>query len=225
MNKKYKTTEHHIIRERNYPPRLERHQLILKNLNFDQINSVLDIGCGFGEFLELVNNDVEKVGTDFDDDCLLQAQQSVKANFLKVNIDNGLPFKNSSFDLIVATDVIEHVNNPTLLLKEVLRVCKKTAVFVTPNLGRPTRMAAAMLKREIRERSGHKQGWDYHLFKQVLEVCGWKVDKIITRFVDFPSYRYLPKSVGHFFSYKLLLKIFPRIGSELFAFCTKKTDE
>lgn len=214
--------DRHIARERCYAPRMERHQLVIRNFDMSQIDSVLDAGCGFGEFLELIDADIEKVGIDLDEDCLSQARNAVNGNFLKADIGEKLPFKDESFDLVVAIDVIEHLSSPVNFFKEALRVSKKKAVFVTPNLGRPSRLIAAMLKNEIREVEGHKQGWDYHLFKQILEVCGWKVDKIITRFIDFPLYRYLPKAIGHFLSYKLFLKLFPLIGSELYAFCRKK---
>lgn len=211
----------HIIKVRGYAPRLERHRLIFRNLEFSEIKNVLDVGCGLGEFLEAVNSpDTLKVGLDLDIHCISKAKKQVKANFIRGSA-LCLPFTNNFFDLVTAIGICEHVENPTLLVKDVYRVCKNMAVFVTPNLARPSRLVPAALGKDCRGFQGHKQGWDYYLFKHFLENSGWKVIRLVTRFVDFPLYRLLPKRLGRFMSYKVLLKLFPRIGSELFAFCRK----
>lgn len=211
----------HIIKVRGYAPRLERHRLIFQNLNLSKIRKVLDVGCGLGEFLEAINSsDILKVGLDLDMYCISKAKDQVKADFIRGSA-LCLPFRNSVFDLVTAIGICEHVENPTLLVKEAYRVCKNKAVFVTPNLTRPSRLITAALRKNCYGFRGHKQGWDYHLFKHFLESNGWKVIRLVTRFVDFPLYHLLPKRLGRFISYKVLLKLFPRIGSELFAFCKK----
>jgi len=43
---------------------------------------------------------------------------------------NKLPFKNSSFDSIIAADVIEHVENPYPLLKECNRILKQNGKLI-----------------------------------------------------------------------------------------------
>ena len=196
---------------------------MLRHLQLTSVRSVLDIGCGLGEFLEQVGRmhpRIEMAGIDIDERCLAVAREHVDARFVKAAVER-LPFGDESYDLVTAIDVIEHLENPMQFLREALRVTRAQAVFVTPNLGRPARVLAAARRRELREARGHKQGWDYHLFKQVLEVAGWRVDKIVTRFVDFPLYAFLPRRVGQFMSYRVLRRLFPMLGSELFAFCSK----
>jgi len=53
---------------------------------------------------------------------------------LNLNKDK-LPFKNNSFDTIIAGDVIEHLENPYLLLKECNRVLRHNGklIITTPN--------------------------------------------------------------------------------------------
>lgn len=211
---------HHIVRKRNYAPRLEQHEVIIRYMNFSPNDYVLDIGCGFGEFLENIKGSVRiSVGLDIDMACLRECNRYIpESEFLKSEA-TCLPFVDDSFDIVIAIGVIEHVNNPVSLLREVRRICRGSAVFMTPNLGRPSRLIMAAKGKIHRERSGHKQGWDYHLFNQVLEHNGWTVDRIETRFVDFPFYNIFPQNFSRWMSYKVLKKLFPKIGSELYAFC------
>ena len=214
----------HIIFEKNYQPRIERNELILKRINFDKCDSILDIGCGMGELLEAIKKkNVRKVGIDNDKKCLKFTKKNAPdAKVIKSNAVK-LPFKKNEFDVVTAVGIVEHVENPTRVVKESLRVCRKggQGVFVTPNLGRLSRIFAALRSKEVYERSGHKQGWDYFLFQRFLENCGWKVNTIVTRFVDVPFYSYLPKRVAKFLSYGVFIRLFPKVGSELFAFCEK----
>lgn len=47
-----------------------------------------------------------------------------------------LPFRNNVFDIVTANMVVEHVENPAVLLAEVNRVLRPGGVFIirTPNL-------------------------------------------------------------------------------------------
>jgi SAM-dependent methyltransferase len=52
------------------------------------------------------------------------------------NLNNGIPFDDSQFDVVVATEVIEHLENPWFFVRELYRVTKAGGVVVisTPNL-------------------------------------------------------------------------------------------
>ncbi|MBT7238001.1 class I SAM-dependent methyltransferase [Candidatus Woesearchaeota archaeon] len=87
----------------------------------------LDIGCREGiqtKWLEskgynVISIDIEKVY----DNCQI------------VNVNEGLPFENNSFDLIWSSELIEHLENPKESIKEFERVLKPTGkmVLTTPN--------------------------------------------------------------------------------------------
>lgn len=53
----------------------------------------------------------------------------------KGNLDKPLIFEDNSFDLIVAKDILEHLDNPLILSKEISRVLRQTgyAVIDVPN--------------------------------------------------------------------------------------------
>lgn len=213
----------HIIKVKDYAPRLEQHEIIRRYITILPGDRLLDIGCGLGEFLESVEGSLGLgIGIDVDIDCLRECKRLlVRSGLLRADAAY-LPFADGSFDLVIASGVIEHLDNPTLFLRETRRICCRMCVFMTPNIGRPSRLIAAAQGRMRYERSGHKQGWDCHLFNQVLERTGWKVERIETRFVDFPLYGLFPRRFSRWMSYVVLQRLFPKVGSELFAFCLAK---
>lgn len=197
---------------------------VLKNLRLSGEASLLDIGCGLGVFLESVNVK-KKTGVDLDPECIEITKKYVPEAELHVADACALPFPDETFDTVVAICLLEHVENPTAFIKEAYRVTKigGRALITTPNIGRPLRLMLAAQRKEKWERSGHRQGYDYHLMKHCLENNGWRVERILTRFVDCPFYKQLPRFIGNFMSHKLLPRLFPNIGSELYAFCRKVT--
>jgi len=87
----------------------------------------LDVGCGEGEQTKwLENKGYRVVSIDkykFYPQCQL------------VDIDQGLPFNDNTFDLIWCSEVIEHLINPQNAIKEFLRVTRPDGVLIltTPN--------------------------------------------------------------------------------------------
>ena len=196
---------------------------VLRHLRVSDGQNLLDIGCGMGEFLEVLPKNIVKVGIDPNQKCVESARRHVpEARILQLKFQE-YPVVYDAFDVVTAICVLEHVENPTALIRMAHRVCKPggLGVFSTPNIGRPMRMGKAMAKKEKWERSGHRQGWDYHLLRHCLEYNGWTVEDIYTRFVDCPFYEYLPRKLGDLMSKRVLPRLFPRIGSELYAFARK----
>jgi len=186
------------------------------------VGLVLDLGCGLGVFLETIQAYV-KTGLDLDPECVEISRAHVPEANLIVSDACRIPFADRSFDAVVAVCLLEHVENPTALIREAHRVCRKggLGIFVTPNIGRPLRLMLAAQKKEKWERSGHRQGWDVHLLTHCLENNGWRIRRMATRFVDCPFYTFLPRWLGNWLSHRFLPRLFPNIGSELYAFCVK----
>src|SRR4051812_16179942 len=74
-------------------------------------STVLDIGCGKGDYLDL-----GWFGADYDLDSLRGS-----ARVLQVDLARGLPFREGSFDGILAKDLVEHLADPRGLLREAHR--------------------------------------------------------------------------------------------------------
>lgn len=99
--------------------------------------SMLDVGCGSGWLAEhflkkgkqLVSSDISFTNT------LKVLTKFPHHNHAAVVCDAlNLPFKNNSFDCIIASEVLEHVSNPALFVARLLKKIKPggTLILITP---------------------------------------------------------------------------------------------
>src|SRR4030067_1503131 len=98
--------------------------------------SVLDIGIGEGFFSRLcLQKKAKTISLDFADP-MIQYHKENNPDFTLVQADaQYLPFKNESFNIVLALDVIEHLPSPPDFLNEVNRVLKREGrlILITPN--------------------------------------------------------------------------------------------
>jgi SAM-dependent methyltransferase len=97
---------------------------------------LLDIGCGEGALCERIALTYPKkfriTGSDF-----IRENFKAKNKFVQADLNNlPLPFKDSSLDVVMLVEVIEHVRNPASLLDEIYRILKKNGrlIISTPNV-------------------------------------------------------------------------------------------
>jgi len=122
------------VEEASNPNELHRYKIILDMLPNKDIK-ILDVGCGTGFFEKLLWNRGYKsvIGLDWSENCLKIAKSKTPDyNYIRVNFEDKLPFKDNSFNTIVCLEVLEHVVSPLNLLKELLRVGKEI-IISTPN--------------------------------------------------------------------------------------------
>jgi len=104
---------------------------------FVQGKQVLEIGCGAGIGLGYLAKRAKKViGTDYSEDNLRYAQQHYKGKIeLLLQDAHNLVFKDNSFDVIVAMEVIFYLRHVGKFLDECHRVLKKegTLIICLPN--------------------------------------------------------------------------------------------
>ncbi len=116
-----------------------RRDLIVEALELCKTDVVLDIGCGVGYIsATLAQQSKYAVGIDLIASNLAIARslsRGMNCYFMKAN-GIRLPFDNETFDKIVCTEVIEHIESDISLLKEINRVLKKggTLALTTPNI-------------------------------------------------------------------------------------------
>ncbi len=91
---------------------------------------ILDIGCGSGRITEkLCRAGYQAIGIDFSEEAIRKAiARGLSAK--QANLDEGIPEPDSSFDVVWAGDVVEHVFDPIGLLKESNRVLKKNGIIL-----------------------------------------------------------------------------------------------
>lgn len=100
-------------------------------------NTLLDVGCGTGIIAHFIKGKVKKVyGIDISKKDLEKAKER---GIITTAVDfnsKSFPFKTNFFDSITCLDVIEHVLDPRVVLKEMYRVLKKDGILIlsTPNI-------------------------------------------------------------------------------------------
>lgn len=119
------------------PLKIERTlKILLQYKNSDA--KILDYGCGIGFNIYYYAKIFPRVyGIDNDKLSVEIARRQLKKLGCNKRIlhYNGkkLPFKNSTFDIVTANDVWEHVDDPRLMLKEIYRVLKKDGILFIHN--------------------------------------------------------------------------------------------
>jgi SAM-dependent methyltransferase len=92
--------------------------------------TLLDYGCGPGWFLSYAEAHFETVGVDFSREALLEAKNNVHQTRLILGNESVLTeLKPEHFDVITVFDVLEHVPDPTPLLKSFNRLLKRQGVL------------------------------------------------------------------------------------------------
>jgi len=117
-----------------------RYQQVVDLIPKTKNQKILDIGCGDGVLLSLIYQKTNSkiTGIDSDKDSLKSAklifrQMKISAKFIRASAYQ-LPFKVNQFDIVIAAEIIEHLNNPNKLLSEMARVIKPDgkAIITTP---------------------------------------------------------------------------------------------
>lgn len=96
--------------------------------------SFLDVGCGSGWLLENFVSDTRRlVGCDW-----VEAGNFLHFNYVKIDLNNdGLnPLGDDLFDVIICSDVLEHMENPAKIISEMSRhLAPEGRIFVSiPNV-------------------------------------------------------------------------------------------
>lgn len=97
---------------------------------------VLDCGCGIGSLIKQLAPilDYERIiGVDFNDELLRQAMSNCRttagATFQLDSVE-ALSFPDDSFDLVMTQEMLEHISNQELALREMCRVLKPEGVLL-----------------------------------------------------------------------------------------------
>ncbi|NMQ20634.1 class I SAM-dependent methyltransferase [Candidatus Competibacter phosphatis] len=110
-------------------------KIAVKLMNILDIKNVLDIACGDGKHLiEFKNLGCNCYGTEYDA-WLEKLGQEKGINMISGGIFPSKPYENISFDLVIFTEIIEHINNPRKVLMNIHYLLNKDGILyiTTPN--------------------------------------------------------------------------------------------
>ncbi len=131
--------------------------------------TLVDVGCGTGYgSAELAHTAARVIGLDQSRDAVSYAAQHYSRHNLQflTAAATDLPFANSTFDLIVAFEVIEHLEDWQHLLLESRRVLRPTAQLV---ISTPNRDFYAESRRQSGPNPYHHHEFSYSEFVEVLK--------------------------------------------------------
>ena len=111
------------------------HELVAQEvLKSKPKGKVLDLGCGQGSFLKRLHgqNLKELHGSD---GFKYEGVDSSIFQFSQSNLNQRLPYPDQDFEWVTAIEVVEHLENPRHLLREVSRILKPGGALLisTPN--------------------------------------------------------------------------------------------
>jgi len=119
------TSDVHIQRDTDLNVASEK--MVLESIVGDNI---LEVGCGRG----YLSNKLKKNGKVTATDIIISEELRSKyeeINFVEANIEN-LPFDDDSYDTVVCTHTLEHVQNISEAIIELRRVTKNRLIIVVP---------------------------------------------------------------------------------------------
>ena len=97
---------------------------------------ILDLGCGDGSLLKLLNvkRNISGYGVDSSIDKTIKSLDN-SINILNADINDHMGyFKDKSFDFVILAQSLQVVENPVLLIKEMLRIGNEVIISF-PNMG------------------------------------------------------------------------------------------
>lgn len=151
----------------------QRLDFLKKNLDFAQINTAFDVGCGDGfatyHMLKLVD-DIE--GGDIAE-YMLENNPHDKAKLSVIDAQDMHNIKSNKYDLSYTWEVLHHVDSPLDAVKEMARISKKYVVIFEPNRSNPLQFGFGLLNKQERGTLRSTKGY----LVKLCEDAGLKVLK------------------------------------------------
>ena len=133
----------------------------LKPTGGDRTTKILDLGCGDGFFpfylyynlpaakVEIHGMDLTELEVQFARAFMAFARIPEQALQFSVGDATRTELESGSYDLVVCSEVLEHIPRPEECFQEIFRIVRKggTAIISTPNARNPLRLAAGVVKR------------------------------------------------------------------------------
>jgi SAM-dependent methyltransferase len=109
---------------------------LLNLISAKNLDSILDVGCGEGFTLNrLKEHGIGKrlEGLEYSIDAIKLGKKTYPDIKIKQGDIYNLPYEDNFFDLVLCTEVLEHLDYPQKALKELIRVSNKYLVVSVPN--------------------------------------------------------------------------------------------
>jgi len=170
---------------------LKLQQLALQDAGFDKIEknvflraknggsapSVLDVGCATGALLAFLRNSGWRVTGVEISPCAAYAQKERGLDVRNIPLEE-IKFPEESFDVILASHLVEHLNDPGSFFTEIRRILKKDGhIFITtPNIsGFQARLFGGRWRSAIFD---HLYLFSKRTLLRMMKKCGFKAEGV-----------------------------------------------
>ena len=94
-------------------------------------SKILDCGCGTGQILKYLEDDdkFELYGLDFAAHALMQLREDTGVRLINSSLPS-LPIKDSVFDYVILSEVLEHLWRHRTMLKEIWRILRQNGKII-----------------------------------------------------------------------------------------------
>lgn len=148
--------------------------------------SHLDVGCGLGYLMAKMSQKGFKTsGVDISKSFLDIAEEKLRhwrlsyEELIEADLQQHIDLPNANFDVITATDVLEHIEKPELFLQQIYRLLKEDGIAV---ISTNNYLSSWGLEKFIRERVFLKRcfhpidKWSsFYSFRKLVKNCSFKI--------------------------------------------------
>lgn len=143
---------------------------------------VLDAGCGTGYLSELIaRRNKASAGIDIDLESLRLAALNAKTVFFTQADLRHIPFHDTIFQAVVASEVLEHLPEECLALKEFYRVLRKNGELIITVPSSEGILSSSALRKTGHNSPGteyhYRDGYSYRELSTILTKEGFKIQK------------------------------------------------
>lgn len=198
---------------------------------------LLEVGHGLGFFSQEADKRGASVtGIDVGKKLATLSKKRVSnGKFIVASADN-IPFKDNTFDIVLCTEVIEHMDNPLAALKEIYRVTKVDGLIVITTPNKVFKPLFSLLSAiNVRPYHGNEKWFYPWELKDAVEEQKFTVLKekyfnfiypndILDKFEDIPFSKFITINQGYLLQ-KTPINIHEQTEKEHFNFMAKQYDE
>lgn len=152
----------------------------------EDAETILEVACGAGYSTQYLSGNLKgKIfeASDVNEELVGMAREKNPQILINVESIYALKRPDNSFDLILALEVLEHLENPEAALRELHRVSNKYVVLSAPNasLWRVLNVARGKYLRDFGNTPGHINHWSEKSFSNFISKY-FKIIKVIKSF-------------------------------------------